>query len=63
MKKPRLLEFDEIRYWCFRLKLSILEEYADPITRYLKQQIHLPFTSMPLRCRHHLAKEAEKSSR
>jgi three-Cys-motif partner protein len=34
MKKPRLLEFDEIGYWS-EVKLSILEEYAKPYNQIL----------------------------
>jgi three-Cys-motif partner protein len=35
MKKPRLLEFDEIGYWS-EVKLSILEEYARPYNQILR---------------------------
>jgi three-Cys-motif partner protein len=37
MKKPRLLEFDEIGYWS-EFKLSILEEYARPYNQILRSK-------------------------
>ena len=37
MKKPRILEFDEIGYWS-EVKLSILEEYARPYNQILRSK-------------------------
>jgi len=56
MKKPRLLEFDEIGYWS-EVKLSILEEYARPYNQILRSnKLTTVYIDAFAGAGHHLAK-------
>ena len=56
MKKPRLLEFDEIGYWS-QIKLSILEEYAKPYNQILRsKKLKTVYIDAFAGAGHHLAK-------
>ena len=56
MKKPRLLEFDEVGYWS-EVKLSILEEYARPYNQILRsKRLTTVYIDAFAGAGHHLAK-------
>jgi three-Cys-motif partner protein len=56
MKKPSLLEFDEIGYWS-EVKLSILEEYARPYNQILRsKKLTTVYIDAFAGAGHHLAK-------